>query len=187
MPFYYLCLVVAALPAMSPCSTARARPSAWRCRRSATTRAACARSASTSPRIKVAAYSWPASSPGSAACCWSGSTAASRRARSASAQAIDILVIAVIGGMRHPIGPFVGAVVFVLLQTFAIDIVGAERFNTLIGLVFLAIVFFSPDGLLGLWGQAQAASLAQESLRSRVPARKRRFDARTQSTQGRIE
>ena len=55
--------------------------------------------------------------------------------------------------MRHPIGPFIGAVVFVLMQTFAIDIVGAERFNTLIGLFFLAIVFVSPDGLLGLWGR----------------------------------
>ena len=32
------------------------------------------------------------------------------------------------------------------VQTFAIDIVGAERFNTLIGLFFLAIVFVSPDG-----------------------------------------
>src|SRR5262245_23266904 len=77
--------------------------------------------------------------------------------------AIDVLVIAVIGGIRHPIGPFVGAVVFVLLKTFAIDIVGAERFNTLIGLVFLAIVFFSPDGILGLWGKLRP-HLAQGSL-----------------------
>jgi len=30
-------------------------------------------------------------------------------------------VIAVLGGLRHPVGPFVGAVVFVLLQNFAID------------------------------------------------------------------
>nr|WP_255561609.1 branched-chain amino acid ABC transporter permease [Pseudohoeflea sp. DP4N28-3] len=65
--------------------------------------------------------------------------------------AINILVIAIIGGLRHPIGPFLGAVVVVMMQTFAIDIVGAERFNTLIGLVFLAIVFVSPDGILGLW------------------------------------
>ena len=77
--------------------------------------------------------------------------------------AIDVLVIAVIGGIRHPIGPFVGAVVFVLMKTFAIDIVGAERFNTLIGLVFLAIVFFSPDGILGLWGKLRP-HLAQGSL-----------------------
>ena len=33
-----------------------------------------------------------------------------------------MLVIAVIGGLRHPIGPFLGAALFVFLQTFAIDI-----------------------------------------------------------------
>jgi branched-chain amino acid transport system permease protein len=64
---------------------------------------------------------------------------------------INILVIAVLGGMRHPIGPFLGGIVFVLLQTFAIDLIDRERFNLVIGGVFLAIVLFSPDGLLGLW------------------------------------
>lgn len=82
-------------------------------------------------------------------------------------QAINVLVIAVIGGLRDPIGPFLGAVFVVLIQTFAIDIVGAERYNTLIGLVFLAIVFVSPDGLLGLWGRIKPL-LAQESVRSRL-------------------
>ena len=70
---------------------------------------------------------------------------------------IDILVIAIVGGLRHPAGAFIGAVFFVLLSTFATDIVGAERFNTLIGIVFLAIVLFSPDGLLGLWEKARRA------------------------------
>ena len=64
---------------------------------------------------------------------------------------INILVIAVLGGMRHPIGAFIGAVVFVLLQNFAIDLVNRERFNLVIGIVFLIIVLFSPDGLLGWW------------------------------------
>jgi len=64
---------------------------------------------------------------------------------------INILIIAVLGGMRHPIGSFLGAVVFVLLQNFAIDLVDRERFNLVIGGVFLAIVLFSPDGLVGLW------------------------------------
>ena len=64
---------------------------------------------------------------------------------------INILVIAVLGGMKHPLGAFLGALVFVLLQTFAIDLVDRERFNLVIGGVFLAIVLFSPDGLLGLW------------------------------------
>jgi branched-chain amino acid transport system permease protein len=41
--------------------------------------------------------------------------------------------------------------VFVLLQTFAIDVLDRERFNLVIGAVFLVIVLFSPDGLLGWW------------------------------------
>jgi branched-chain amino acid transport system permease protein len=69
---------------------------------------------------------------------------------------INILVIAVLGGMKHPVGPFLGAIVFVLLQTFAIDLIDRERFNLVIGGVFLAIVLFSPDGLLGLWARAKA-------------------------------
>lgn len=76
--------------------------------------------------------------------------------------AIDILVIAVVGGLRHPIGPFIGAIIFVLLETFAKDVLVAlgmsgERFQLLIGLGFLLIVFFSPDGLLGLWDKFKAA------------------------------
>ncbi len=69
---------------------------------------------------------------------------------------IDILVIAVVGGITRPIGPFVGAIVYVILRTFSPDILQAlglpgDRFNLLIGLGFLAIVYWSPDGLLGLW------------------------------------
>ena len=69
---------------------------------------------------------------------------------------INILVIAVLGGTKHPIGAFLGSVVFVLLQTFAIDLISRERFNLVIGSVFLAIVLFSPDGLLGLWAKLKA-------------------------------
>jgi branched-chain amino acid transport system permease protein len=69
---------------------------------------------------------------------------------------INILVIAVLGGLKHPLGAFLGGLVFVLLQTFAIDVIDRERFNLVIGLVFLLIVLFSPDGLLGLWAKLQA-------------------------------
>jgi branched-chain amino acid transport system permease protein len=79
-------------------------------------------------------------------------------------ETIGILVIAVIGGLRHPIGPFVGAALYVVIKTFAIDVVGADRFNTLVGLVFLIIVFASPDGILGLWRRL-APRLAVKSLR----------------------
>ena len=69
---------------------------------------------------------------------------------------INILIIAVLGGMSHPLGAFLGAIVFVLLQTFAIDMLDRERSNLVIGSVFLAIVLFSPDGLLGWWARVKA-------------------------------
>lgn len=78
---------------------------------------------------------------------------------------IDILVIAVIGGLRHPVGPFLGAIAFVLLENFAIDLIDRERFNTVIGLAFLLVVLFSPDGLLGLWRRLREKLRAAKSTR----------------------
>jgi branched-chain amino acid transport system permease protein len=77
---------------------------------------------------------------------------------------INLLVIAVLGGVRHPIGAFLGALVFVLLQTFAIDVIDRERFNLVIGGMFLAIVLFSPDGLLGLWAKLRSRFGPQQTL-----------------------
>jgi len=68
---------------------------------------------------------------------------------------LKILIIAVLGGLRHPIGAFLGALVYVLLQTFSMDALGdnhRDRYNMVIGGVFLLIVAFSPDGILGWWG-----------------------------------
>src|SRR5713101_3778455 len=76
-----------------------------------------------------------------------------------------------LGFMRHPVGPFVGAIVFVLLQNFAVDLVGRERFNLLIGGVFLVIVLFSPDGLLGWWAHGR---LYIQTQFARTPLRGRR-------------
>ena len=75
--------------------------------------------------------------------------------------AIDILVVAVVGGMRRPLGPFIGAFIYVLLQVFSSDILGffgfsADRFKLIIGIGFLAVVLFSPDGVLGLWDRWRA-------------------------------
>ncbi|WP_375263547.1 branched-chain amino acid ABC transporter permease [Palleronia sp.] len=63
---------------------------------------------------------------------------------------IDVLMAGVLGGIGHPAGAYVGAFVFTVVDNFAIDFIARERFNTLIGLIFLAIVLFSPDGLTGL-------------------------------------
>ncbi len=73
---------------------------------------------------------------------------------------IDVLVIAVVGGLGRPIGPFIGALLYVLLRIFALDALVAlglsgQRFQLLIGLGFLVTVLFSPDGILGLWERAR--------------------------------
>jgi len=49
----------------------------------------------------------------------------------------------------------------VILQVFSPDVLGAfgfsaERFKLIIGLGFLAVVLFSPDGVLGLWDRWRA-------------------------------
>ena len=63
---------------------------------------------------------------------------------------VNILVMSVIGGLGHPVGAFLGSLIFTVFDTFAADIYDRNRFNTLIGFVFLAIVLVSPDGVLGL-------------------------------------
>ncbi len=74
------------------------------------------------------------------------------------AQTIDVLIIAVVGGLFRLEGAWVGALVYALLDNYSREytpeignVLGPERFNTLIGLVFLVIVLLSPGGLVGLW------------------------------------
>jgi branched-chain amino acid transport system permease protein len=76
-------------------------------------------------------------------------------------QVIDILVSAVVGGLKRPIGPFIGALIYTILSVFASDILhvlgmSGERFKLVVGLGFLAVVAFSPDGVLGLWDKYKA-------------------------------
>jgi branched-chain amino acid transport system permease protein len=63
---------------------------------------------------------------------------------------IDVLMASVLGGMLGPEGAFLGAFLFTVVQSFAIYLVPPERFNTVIGVIFVAVVVFSPDGVLGL-------------------------------------
>jgi branched-chain amino acid transport system permease protein len=65
---------------------------------------------------------------------------------------IDLLVIAVIGGLLRLEGAWLGALVFVVINNYSqrIGFIG-ERFHTLIGAIFLIIVLVSPGGLMGLW------------------------------------
>jgi branched-chain amino acid transport system permease protein len=63
---------------------------------------------------------------------------------------VNVLIMSVIGGLGHPAGAFAGSLIFTFFDTFAANIYDRDRFNTLIGVVFLAIVLVSPDGVIGL-------------------------------------
>jgi branched-chain amino acid transport system permease protein len=68
---------------------------------------------------------------------------------------IDVLVIAVVGGLFKLEGAWLGALFFVIINNYSqrIGFIGA-RFHTLIGAIFLIIVLVSPGGLIGLWERA---------------------------------
>ena len=63
---------------------------------------------------------------------------------------VNVLIMSVIGGLGHPLGAFIGSLIFTVFDTFAATIYDRDRFNTLIGAVFLIIVLVSPDGVLGV-------------------------------------
>jgi branched-chain amino acid transport system permease protein len=70
-------------------------------------------------------------------------------------QTIDVLVVAVIGGLFRLEGAWVGALLFAVLdnEIRGVDLIG-DRFNTVVGVIFLAIVLVSPGGLMGMWSSA---------------------------------
>jgi branched-chain amino acid transport system permease protein len=80
---------------------------------------------------------------------------------------IDLLIIAVIGGLGRVEGAWLGAFAFIVINNYIrdswltdlLDKTGiGGSFNTIIGLVFLAIVLVSPDGILGLWDRIWSAT-----------------------------
>ena len=77
---------------------------------------------------------------------------------------INLLVMAVIGGLLRIEGAWIGAFAFTVMNTEitsdthipGLGLGGAlfgGSFNTIIGVIFLAIVVVSPDGLLGIWAR----------------------------------
>jgi branched-chain amino acid transport system permease protein len=72
---------------------------------------------------------------------------------------IDVLAIAVVGGLYRIEGAWIGALLFVVLENYSqrIGFIG-PRFDTLIGAIFLVIVLVSPAGLVGIWERAISLS-----------------------------
>jgi branched-chain amino acid transport system permease protein len=70
---------------------------------------------------------------------------------------LDLFIIAVIGGIAHLEGAWVGALVFIVANNYMrslpwVDRIGIteERFNTVVGVLVLIIVVASPNGLVGI-------------------------------------
>ena len=63
-------------------------------------------------------------------------------------QTIWILLMVILGGANYFWGPVVGTVIGVSLQVLISS--ATERYNLVIGIIFVLIILFSPTGLLGL-------------------------------------
>ena len=70
---------------------------------------------------------------------------------------MDLLIVAVIGGIAHLEGAWLGAFVFVIANNYMRDLPLASsiglteaRFATVVGLLVLLIMILSPDGLVGV-------------------------------------
>lgn len=86
---------------------------------------------------------------------WSGQLSPSNIGLQAT---IELLVIAVIGGLLRIEGAWLGAFAYIVINNEVTNRIPSDglpviggTFNTVIGLIFLGIVIVSPDGLMGLW------------------------------------
>jgi branched-chain amino acid transport system permease protein len=85
---------------------------------------------------------------------------------------IELLIIAVIGGLGRIEGAWLGAFAFIVMQNYVRDFhvpglslggtLFGGSFNTVIGIIFLAIVLVSPTGLFGIWERASGLLRGKE-------------------------
>ncbi len=81
-------------------------------------------------------------------------------------ETINLLVMAVIGGLLRIEGAWLGAFAFIVIQNYVRDfhvpVLGmggtlfGGTFNTVVGIIFLVIVLVSPGGLMGIWDRTFA-------------------------------
>jgi branched-chain amino acid transport system permease protein len=96
---------------------------------------------------------------------------------------INILAIAVVGGLAWLEGAWLGAFAFVLIdysvKRWAADVDvlggslnGVERFETWFGVIFLIVILLSPGGLMGIWtsltGRVERALAREPASRDNV-------------------
>ncbi|MGB2952183.1 MAG: branched-chain amino acid ABC transporter permease [Gaiellaceae bacterium] len=91
---------------------------------------------------------------------WNGVVAPDHVSLSAT---VDLLIVAVIGGLGRIEGAWLGAFAFVVINNYVRGFgflnnqffsnlgLDAAHFATYVGVIFLLVVIVSPDGLMGLW------------------------------------
>ena len=63
------------------------------------------------------------------------------------AQSVEALLMAIVGGIGTLFGAFVGAATIILLQNTVSTY--TERWSTVLGLVFIIVMIFAPEGIVG--------------------------------------
>jgi branched-chain amino acid transport system permease protein len=90
-------------------------------------------------------------------------------------QSAEILLMAILGGASTLSGPIVGAAIITLVKNVVSTYV--ERWNTLLGVIFVVVIVFMPYGLVP--GCAQA----WQRLRNRIKSRKAAIPAASEPAQ----
>jgi branched-chain amino acid transport system permease protein len=93
-------------------------------------------------------------------------------------ETINLLIMAVIGGLMRIEGAWLGAFAFIVIQNYVRDFhvpglsfggtLFGGTFNTIVGIIFLVIVLVSPGGLMGIWERG-FAQLERGRGRPRAP------------------
>jgi branched-chain amino acid transport system permease protein len=93
-------------------------------------------------------------------------------------ETINLLIMAVIGGLLRIEGAWLGAFVFVVIQNYVRDFsvpglgfggtLFGGSFNTIVGIIFLVIVLASPGGLMGAWDRVFAETARRRRLMRRA-------------------
>ncbi len=90
-------------------------------------------------------------------------------------QSAEILLMAILGGASTLTGPIVGAAIITLVKNVVSTYV--ERWNTLLGAIFVVVIMFMPYGLV------PGCTQAWRRLQNRIKARKAAGDAASEPAQ----
>ncbi len=85
----------------------------------------------------------------------------------------ELLAMVVIGGMRSFVGPAIGALFFILFREFLS--IYTENWQIWFGLLFVGFIVFSPNGLVGVVGEA-LAPLRKKTIEAAAMAGRRTED-----------